>query len=242
MTCGQVESSDVVLNKPGAILKAGRGDRALPTRRLVLAYPTFLHRLYCLLRFRIIKSRFLAEIGQYLPTEGRAIEIGCGFGLFALHFGAAHPGLRITGVDLDERRIAIAEHARSSLGIENVEFAHGDARRLALPADFDAIYMLDLLHHIPLASGRELLALCHERLTQEGVLIIKDVDTRPLLKMAFTWILDVVMTGGELPNYRSKDSMIAELRDLGFNVVRHSLIDFLPYPHELYICTKTPRW
>lgn len=196
--------------------------------------------MYCLLRFRIIKRRFLEEIGQYLPQRGNAIEVGCGFGLFSLYFGSAHPDLHITGVDLNERRISIAENARNALHIDNVDFRVGDARRLDIPAGVDAVYMLDVLHHIPLPAGIELLRKCRESLTGRGVLIIKDVDTRPFWKMAFTWLLDVAMTGGEFPNYRSKQHMIGELRELGFSVVRHSLIDILPYPHELYVCTKSP--
>lgn len=210
-------------------------------RNFAFAYPTFSHRAYCLLRSRIIKERFLDEIGQYLPRSGRAIEIGCGFGLFALYFASVNRELQITGVDVNERRIAIAEEAKSVLKIENVDFKVGDARELTIHAGVDAIYMLDLLHHIPLAAGTQLLKQCRDKLADGGVLIIKDVATRPVLKMAFTWLLDVAMTGGELPNYRSRSHMIEEIRALGFKVVRHSLIDVLPYPHELYVCTKSMR-
>lgn len=215
--------------------------RELTLRNFIWAYPTALHRLYCLLRFRIIKARFLEEIGQYLPEQGEAMEIGCGFGLFALYFGSLRPGLSITGLDLNAHRISIAEKARTALQIGNVSFRVGDARQLSIPDGVDAIYMLDLLHHIPTARGTDLLKHCCDHLADDGILIIKDVDTRPFYKMAFTWLLDFVMTGGEVPNYRSKRHMSEELRKLGFAVVRHSLIDILPYPHELYICTKAPR-
>ena len=47
---------------------------------IIRAYDSLIIRLYCLLRFRIIRGRFLEEISQFLPTEGNVFEVGCGFG------------------------------------------------------------------------------------------------------------------------------------------------------------------
>jgi predicted RNA methylase len=46
-------------------------------------------RLYCFVRFKIIHLRFLEEIEQYLPNEGDILDLGCGFGLFALYIASA---------------------------------------------------------------------------------------------------------------------------------------------------------
>lgn len=208
--------------------------------RIVRAYRSPVIRLYCVLRFRILRRRFLEEIGQYLPENGVAFEIGCGFGLFSIYFATMRRGLRLTGVDLDRRRIADAVAASRRLGLDNVEFRVGDARELRLPEDVDAFYMLDIVHHIPREVSLDLFRQAHERLTDEGVLLIKDVGTRPRYKMAFTWILDVLMTGGERPQYWSTEDLAAELRKAGFDVVGHRLVDVLPYPHHLYVCSKRP--
>jgi hypothetical protein len=56
--------------------------------------------------------------------------------------------------------------------------------------------------------------------------------------MAFTWLLDVLMTKGERPHYWSRADLTDALRAIGFSVVRLPMVDVLPYPHELYVCMK----
>ena len=65
-----------------------------------------------------------------------------------------------------------------------------------MEGEFDAVLMMDLLHHIPDDSKRQLLDAVLRRLAPDGVLIIKDVTRRPWWKMAFTWVFDVLMTRG----------------------------------------------
>ena len=125
-----------------------------------------------------------------------------------------------------------------SLGLAQI-VQHGLGRR-RLPDGLDACYVLDLLHHLPRNAARSLIAHVYEQLRPGGVFIVKDVDTRPRYKMAFTWLLDVLMTRGERPQYWSVTDMTDALRTPGFDVIRHAMVDFLPYPHELYVCTK-PR-
>jgi cyclopropane fatty-acyl-phospholipid synthase-like methyltransferase len=204
----------------------------------VTAYDSLVVRAYCIIRFRIIRSRFLEEIGQFLPTNGHVIEIGCGFGLFSLYFAANFPDLTIQSFDIDEGRIEQAERARRRLGLTNVSFATGDARAAEIVEGLDAGYMLDILHHIPKEAAAALLRHFYEQLKPGGILIVKDVDTRPRYKMAFTWLLDVLMTKGELPEYWSSAELTGELRAVGFGVFRYAMTDVLPYPHKLYVCVK----
>lgn len=214
----------------------GPADHGL--RTLIGAYPSMVVRAYCAVRFRIIRGRFLEEIGQFLPAGAKVLEVGCGFGLFSLYFGRSRPDLQIHGFDIDEGRIATAEEVRRRLGIQNVTFAVGDARDAELPDGVDAFYMLDILHHLPHDAAAHLIRMCHDRLQPGGVLVVKDVDTRPRYKMAFTWLLDVIMTKGERPEYWNRRELRRELMDAGFDVFTYAMIDALPYPHQLFVCTR----
>lgn len=208
--------------------------------RIVRSYRSPAVRLYCLARIRIIRTRFLEEMAQYLPREGRVMEVGCGFGLFGLYFASLHPEVEFRAVDLDAARIDLAETSRAALGLPNIRFEVGDARAIALTEELDAVYLLDILHHIPPEAARSLLHDIHERLRPGGVLLIKDIDTRPRYKMAFTWLLDVLMTRGERPDYWSAEDMSGLLHGLGFRVARHAMVDSLPYSHMLYVARKPP--
>jgi 2-polyprenyl-3-methyl-5-hydroxy-6-metoxy-1,4-benzoquinol methylase len=213
-----------------------------PRRRglstIIAAYPSLLIRAYCVARFRIIRGRFLEEISQFLPWGANVLEVGCGFGLFSLYFALTRPDLTIHGFDIDEERVRTAEAVRRKLGLSNISFRVGDARDTTLPDGLDACYMLDIVHHIPHASAIDLIRKCFQQLRPGGVLIVKDVDTRPRYKMAFTWLLDVLMTKGERPGYWNRAELIGELRDAGFDVITYAMVDLLPYPHQLFVATK----
>ncbi|UCE58134.1 MAG: methyltransferase domain-containing protein [Phycisphaerales bacterium] len=98
--------------------------------------------------------------------------------------------------------------------------------------------LLDLLHHLPKASVPPLLSRLHDALAHDGVMLVKDVDTRPFYKRWFTLWLDRLMVGMEPIHYWSVEAMIDMLEDTGFEVYTHEMRDILPYPHRLYICRK----
>jgi cyclopropane fatty-acyl-phospholipid synthase-like methyltransferase len=101
---------------------------------------------------------------------------------------------------------------------------------------FDAIMMIDLMHHINDESKEQLLATCAGRLNDGGRLIIKDVTTRPFLKLVFTWALDVLVTQGFDMWYWSEDTFYPTLGDRFNRVDTFPISDWLPYPHIIYLC------
>jgi ubiquinone/menaquinone biosynthesis C-methylase UbiE len=207
-------------------------------REVITAYSDPIARAYCWGRFLILRQRFLSEIGQYLPRHGAVLDIGCGFGLFSLFYAQTIPDLRIYGVDLNSKRIAMASAAAERLGLANVRYAVENATALTLPQNFNAAYMLDIIHHIPRAAVRPLLAQIYTRLSPGGRLIIKDVHTRPMLKRWFTHALDKAMDPTAQVNYWERNELLALLESIGFEVFTHAMEDILPYPHQLYVCKR----
>src|SRR5882724_3748010 len=116
-------------------------------RSIVRAYDDPVVRAYCWARFLVLRQRFLEEIGQYLPPAGPVL--GCGFGLFSLYYAATGPGRFVRGLDLSARRIAIARRAARQLGLQNVAYELGDARDFKGDSEVAAVYMLDIVHHVP---------------------------------------------------------------------------------------------
>ncbi len=164
--------------------------RADIIRRIVGAYDDPIVRAYCWTRFWVLRQRFLDEIGQYLPESGPVLDVGCGFGLFSLYYAATGPGRFVRGVDVNGRRIAMARRAAARLTIENVAYEEADARNFKSDGQVVAAYMLDIVHHIPPDTVPPLLGRLHGCLPPGGVLLVKDVDTRPAPKRWFTWTLD----------------------------------------------------
>jgi cyclopropane fatty-acyl-phospholipid synthase-like methyltransferase len=209
-------------------------------RSIVRAYDDPVVRAYCWARFLILRQRFLEEIGQYLPPTGPVLDIGCGFGLFSLYYAATAPGRFVRGLDLDGRRIAMARRAAGRLGLDNVAYEQGDARDFKGDTEVAAAYMLDIVHHVPPATVPSLLGQLRRCLTPGGILLVKDVDTRPAPKRWFTWALDRLMAPRTPVRYWSAEELTAALEGAGFRVRRHLMVDLLPYPHVLYICEARP--
>ena len=214
--------------------------RADIIRRIIGAYDDPIVRAYCWARFWVLRQRFLDEIGQYLPESGPVLDVGCGFGLFSLYYAATGSGRFVRGLDVNGRRIAMARRAAARLTIDNVAYEEADARNFKGDGEVVAAYMLDIVHHIPEEAVRPLLEQVAKTLPEGGRLLVKDVDTRPAPKRWFTWTLDKLMAPATPVRYWSADELGAALRAAGFEVRRHAMLDFLPYPHILYIATKRP--
>jgi 2-polyprenyl-3-methyl-5-hydroxy-6-metoxy-1,4-benzoquinol methylase len=209
-------------------------------RSIVAAYDDPMVRAYCWARFTILRQRFLDEIGQYLPATGIVLDIGCGFGLFSLYYAATGPGRLMRGVDLNRRRIALARRAATRLRLDNVAYEEADARDFKGDSEVAAAYMLDIVHHVAPAAVPPLLRQLHRAVMPGGTLLVKDVDTRPAPKRWFTWALDKLMDPRAPVRYWPADELSGALETAGFTVRRHLMVDVLPYPHILYVCTRRP--
>jgi cyclopropane fatty-acyl-phospholipid synthase-like methyltransferase len=198
-----------------------------------------IERAYASVRFLIMRPKLLSVLDLLLPEDGRILDIGCGFGLFAAYFGQTQRERTIVGVDPDERRIAMARRTCAELGLGHHEFIAGDARDASVTGPFDAAYMLDVMHHIPREDQRRLLERLRDLLAPRGVLVVKDITTEPWSGLKFTELLDRVMVGWKEPlSYRHHREWAEMLTELGFKVRVVRVPDVLPYPHVVIAATK----
>lgn len=206
--------------------------------RTVSAFDAPLARAYSRVRFVILRERFLEELGQYLPEEGEVLDVGAGFGLFALFFAQLRPGIHITAVEMNPRRVAAAQRAAAALGVTNVEFRVGRAEDLRFDRPLSGAYTLDLLHHLAPADVAPLVERLTTWLEPGGVLLVKDVETEPAAKRWFTHAMDLLVDPGSPPRYLPRREVVEMLQGFGTSVKVHSMRDLLPYPHVLYVAHK----
>ena len=215
------------------------GTRAM--RRIVRALPP-VESAYAAIRFTIMRSKLLSVMDLLLPAEGRILDVGCGFGLFAAYFAQTQPQRRITGIDTNARRIEMARKVMSSIGLVGHEFIAGDARevqRVTGGGSFNAIYVLDVMHHVPREDQEALLMCLRDLLVPGGVLVLKDITTQPTFGLKFTELLDRVMVGWNEPlAYRHHSEWGSMLAGLGFRSRAVRVPDILPYPHVVIAAWK----
>jgi 2-polyprenyl-3-methyl-5-hydroxy-6-metoxy-1,4-benzoquinol methylase len=221
-----------------------------PIRRIIDSYRG-LPRLYSRIRFSILRQNFLEEIGQYLPRRGRILDLGSGFGLFSLYFALCEPERELIGVERSRERVALARASAQTLSLANVRYDCCDVLDWKGDGPFDAVYLLDLVHHLPVAEVAGFLEAVCAQLRPGGTLILKEVADRPHAKRLFALLLDRLMVGREPIRYWPPAELSALLENLGFDVKRHRMNDIFPFPHILYVCRAhepeplgavTPAW
>ncbi len=207
-------------------------------KNIVRALPA-VERAYSLVRFSILRPKLLSVMDLLLTDEGRILDVGCGFGLFAGYFGQTQPRRHIVGVDPNARRIRLAQQVAKRLGLQQHAFVVGDVRSAPLQGPFDAAYVLDVMHHLPSEDQRRVLERLRSLLAPGGILLVKDITTEPRVGLLFTEVLDRMMVGRHAPlAYRHHREWGTILAELGFRVRMVRVPDILPYPHVVIAATK----
>lgn len=84
------------------------------------------------------------------------LDAGCGLGLLAHWLRAHDVALPVRGIDPDAKKIAAARAAAERGGLRDVIFEAGDARD-AVGVFPGSVFLLDVLHYLPLADRDRLL-------------------------------------------------------------------------------------
>jgi 2-polyprenyl-3-methyl-5-hydroxy-6-metoxy-1,4-benzoquinol methylase len=175
-------------------------------------------------------------VESHVPRKGRILDFGCGYGMLSNFLALKSLDRRVLGIDLNRDRIAVAE--RSSKGHPEVSFQLGDVRDFqGIP--FDAVVMTDVLHHISDDKVRMLLQIIRSCLSDNGTLVVLDVDRSPLGKFLTTYVIDRLLNLTRSLHYRSRDLLMRLLGQSGLWVHQAIPADQgLPLSDVIYLCTK----
>ena len=193
-------------------------------------------RVFVRARLRVAPFR---QIAQYVPQGGSVLDIGCGHGIFSNLLALSSPTRNVTGVDVQESKII--EATRTIQNRDNISFMICEVTEgPLLNASYDAVTMIDLLHHIPSPKQGSLIQSIHDILSEDGTLVIKDVDTQPLWKLSVSYLHDTIINGcwGQLYFISSAD-LETLLNKTGFEVKSKIFFRFSPYAHVLYVCKRS---
>ena len=175
-------------------------------------------------------------VESHVPRQGRILDFGCGYGMLSNFLALRSPDRRVLGIDLNKARVEVA--MRSSKGYPEVSFQLGDVRDFqGIP--FDAVVMTDVLHHIDEDRVRVLLRIIRSCLSDDGTLVVLDVDRSPLRKFYTTYLIDRLLNLTRSLHYRSRALLIRLLGQSGFRVHRVVPADRdLPLSDVIYLCGK----
>lgn len=151
----------------------------------------------------------------------RVLEIGCGWGAFAMH-AARHYGAYVTGVTISPAQceFAAARLAETDLTSGSVKLVLEDYRRLE--GTFDKIVSIEMFEAVGFGHYDEFFSACDRLLAPDGSLSLQIITIPeqevPAYRRRVDWIQTYIFPGSELA------SLGEILRSLG-RVTRLSLVD-----------------
>lgn len=119
-----------------------------------------------LIRFliRLARYKFVARL---IKETDHILEVGCGSGLGSIFLGqhCAH----VTGLEIKRSEV---EDARAMNRRKNVEFMVEDFFNLRIERQFDVVVSLDVIEHMPMEQGSELICAISRRVKPTGMAVI----------------------------------------------------------------------
>lgn len=106
-----------------------------------------------------------------LPTAGKILDLGCGYGYVTYLLMLTADSRTLTGVDYDEEKIIIARN--SFLYGDRIRFICQDIAGFPL-FPCDGIFMGDVLHYLPPEIREKVIRDCIEALNPGGVIVIRE--------------------------------------------------------------------
>jgi ubiquinone/menaquinone biosynthesis C-methylase UbiE len=118
-------------------------------------------------------SRLLAEAG--VAPGMTCLDLGCGGGDVTLQLAAlTGPQGQVTGVDMDETKLDLAQQAAKRDGLEIVQFRRLNVQDWIEESQYDCIYSRFLLTH--LADPLQVLHQMLQAVRPGGLVLIEDID------------------------------------------------------------------
>ena len=142
-------------------------------------------------RVKAAMEKYYAYFERIIPRNAFVVDVGCGYGMLAYMLSTTSAGRNVVGVDYDNDKIDLANHNFSKTS--RIRFECADALLYEYPYA-DVFVVNDMLHYMDYASQEMLLEKCVVRMSDEGMLIVRDSDANRKRRHRMTWFTEILST------------------------------------------------
>ena len=146
------------------------------------------------------------------------LDLGCGVGILLYYLRHRGLQLRMTGLDWDAGRIAVAQQIAKT-DYQNLSFIHQDARK---PMKFQGhVTMLDLLHYLDDIDQGRLLTMVATRIAPGAAAIIRQCPRDASIRFKLTNVVERIGHAlcwhkGSTIMFPTRDTIAQPFRERGF--------------------------
>lgn len=121
-----------------------------------------------------LRLQFILQ--QVIVPHSRIVDVGCGGGILAE--ALVRSGARVSGIDLSELSLAVAERHAREQGLA-IDYRYQDAEQLAReqPGSFDVVTCMEMLEHVP--DPARVVAACAQVLKPGGRAVFSTINRTP---------------------------------------------------------------
>ncbi len=199
--------------------------------QIIKYYPCFWPKIYVFCRSLILP---IDQIESLLPDKGSILDVGCGYGLTTAFF-ALNKHRQMLGLEINSKKISLAQKIFSTF--PNISFETADLLSTQKKS-FNSILAIDLLHHLNPSQKDQFLKDAFQKLENSGTLIIKEINTKPLLKYLWNYFHDLIMTKFSSLHFLSTLELKKLLNKHHFKIIKKGMYKNFLYPHTFYVCQK----
>jgi 2-polyprenyl-3-methyl-5-hydroxy-6-metoxy-1,4-benzoquinol methylase len=178
------------------------------------------------------------ELLDLIPENARIFDIGSGSGQFCLLVAEFTKAESIHGIEISADLVSNATQLLKDYSSSGkIHFEQYDGLNIPeIISESDYIFLIDVLHHIPLDKQYSFLKELHKKIAVNTKVIIKDIDADSLFVYANKFH-DLVFSG-EIGNEASSSELWNHLAEIGFEILSSSGRRMLWYPHYTVIAKK----
>jgi 2-polyprenyl-3-methyl-5-hydroxy-6-metoxy-1,4-benzoquinol methylase len=189
-----------------------------------------------------LRSCPIDVVAAATPAGGDILDFGCGHGVVSLYLAMTSPPRQVTGVDVDDEKVLDARAAAKSANVDiTFEAVAPDYRP---SGQWNGIVIVDVLYLLGRRAALELLDAAAGALVAGGVLVVKEVDTRPRWKywiaaaQEFLATKVLRITEGTQVEFVPAAVFADRLRAGGLQVEHRPCDRGRLHPHHLIVATK----